>query len=389
MEFRVFDQNFEVFDVVDIYESIIWTTRFQSAGDFELVTPVTEKILNAMRIGFYFFCNLFYDEETDTGSLMVIESIEIESDPENGNKLKVVGRDLKSILDRRIIWGLRTFTTSDNLKDCIIAMLNENIIDPQDWSKTYQDSASGTITISDNGADRKIDNFEIISDELTWPTLTGDCQYSLESLYAVMEDLMPKYNIGYDIVYDFTNKKFLFSLKQYRYRVYDIEKNPNNSPILFSPGFENLRNSNYIESGVNEKNVALIGGEGDEYNIMYQVINGGQTGLNRKELGVSGSDVARKDDTGWEAGNAEYLQLLKDKGQAELDKNIYTQTYEGTAETIRGYQYPKDFNTGDIVEIINEWGISSEVLISEVVISVSSDGVTVTPTFSTLTEGGE
>lgn len=386
MEFWVLDKNFEVFDIIDTYEEIVWSIRFQTAGDFELTTPVTQKIVNSMRVGYYFFCDLFYDKETDIGTLMVIESVEIASDPESGNKLKVIGRDLKSILDRRIVWGLKTLKTGDNLKDDIVNILNENVIDPQDWSKTYQDSHSGSITIQDYGADRKIENFELVNDSSTWPTLTNDAQYNGEDIYSVLSDMAAKYNIGYDILFDFTNKKFLFYLKQYRYRTYDQNQN---SPILFSPSFENLKNSNYIESGVTEKNVALIIGEGDEFNAMYNLITYGKTGLERKEMSVSGSDVARKDDTGWQAGNAEYLQLLKDKGQSELDKNIYTQTYEGTAETVRGYKYPKDYDVGDIVEIINEWEISSEVLISEVVLSISKDGIQITPTFSTLTQGGE
>lgn len=386
MEFWVLNKDFEVHDIVDVYQEIVWSVRFREAGDFELKTPVTTKLVNAMRVGYYFFCDLFYDRQTDIGSLMVIESVEIDSDPTNGNTLHVIGRDLKSILDRRIVWGLKVLNTSDNLKDSIVTLLNENVIDPPDWSKTYQDSHSGSITITVPGEDRKISNFEILTDTLEWPTLKSDSQYNGEDLYSVLSDLVTKYNIGYDILFDFTNKKFLFKLKQYRYRTYNQNQN---SPILFSPGFENLKNSKYIESSITEKNTALIIGEGDEFNAMYNIIDNGKKELERKELGVSGSDVARKDDTGWQAGNAEYLQLLKDKGQSELDKNIYTQTYEGEAETARGYKYPDDFDVGDIVEIINEWEISSEVLISEVVMSVSNDGVNVTPTFSTLTEGGE
>ena len=182
MDFRILNTNFEPIDTLDQYESIIWTARFIEAGDFELYTPVNERLLNAIKVGYYIFSDEFYNPTTDRATLMIIESIEITSDPESSNKIKVTGRDLKSIFDRRIIWGQRDFKATDNLLTVITSIVNENIINPTNWSKTYQDGDSGTITISTSGAVRKINNvvYEPISH--SFPTIDGDYQYNGETM---------------------------------------------------------------------------------------------------------------------------------------------------------------------------------------------------------------
>lgn len=386
MEFRVLDENFNVYDVIDNYESAIWTIRFSEAGDFEIYTPVTTQLLDSMRIGWYLFSDKFYDSVTDTAHLMIIETIEIESDPENGNKIKITGRDLDSLLTRRIVWGQKNFATGTNVATIVQTILNENVINPSDWSRTYQAGDGGTVTVSVSGADRKIDNFVLKPITGTFKNITGDLQLDGNEIYEVLNELCQNYKFGYEVLYNFTTGKFEFELKNYRDCTYQQTDNP---AILFSPAFENIKNSNYLESSSNEKNSALIGGEGDEFNIMYQVYGSGK-GLDRREVFISGSDVNQKDDsTGGMVSNRTYLNMLLEKGKTEMLNYIYTQTYEGTAETSRGYNYPDDFTIGDVVEIINEWGISAEVLVSEVVLSNSTSGYSIIPTFAAIEKGGE
>lgn len=389
MDFRILDKEFRPIDTLDQYESIIWTARFYEAGDFELYTPINERLLTDIKIGYYLFSDQFYNPTTDRAMLMIVESIEITSDPESSNKIKVTGRDLKSIFDRRIIWGQRAFKATDNILDVVTALVNENIINPADWSKTYQSGDTGTITVEVLGATRKINNLVYESITHDFPTIDGDYQYNGETIYDALVELGTRFNFGWEILYDFGIGKFVFKLKPQEDHTYD---QVGNNPLIFSPSFENLKNSNYIESSANEKNAGLIAGEGDEYNVMYNVIGNDYTGLDRREMSISASDISRTKDDGTEYGNATYLSMLLEKGENELAQNIYIQTYEGTAEASRGYEYLVDYDIGDICEIVNEWGISSKVLISEVVYSISTSSISIVPTFSAVdnsSEGGE
>lgn len=387
MDFRILDTEFNPVDTLDQYESIIWTARFVEAGDFELCTPVSARLLNAVKIGYYLFCDTFYYPQKNMASLMIIESMEITSDPESGNKIKITGRDLKSLLDRRIIWGQKTFTTGSKVYDMITTIMNENVINPQDWSKTYQDSHSGSITISVPGSIRKIPKLIMRDDNGDdYPVLDADAQYDGDTIYDVLVEHSTHYQFGWEVLYDFNSGDFVFGLRNQEDHTYDqIE----NNPLIFSPSFENLKNSNYIESSATEKNSGLITGEGDENNVMYNVIGNEYSGLARKEIHIGASDVSRKEDDGTEYGNAQYLSMLLTKAKNELEQHIYTQTYEGTAEPTRGYVYLQDYNIGDVCEIINEWGISSKVLISEVVMSISTSNISTIPTFSAVDQGGE
>lgn len=431
MDFRILDYNFTPIDTLDQFESIIWTARFLDAGDFELYTPVSQRILDNVRIGYYLFCDEFYNEYLDRASLMIIETIEITSDPESGNKIKVTGRDLKSIMDRRIVWGQRMFYTKDTVETVVTSLLNENVIDPADWVKEYQDGDSGeSIRIEVLGEVRKIPNFVYEGIGYNYPNLDGDYQYNGETLYDIFVELLNRFHLGWEILYDFSTSNFIFKLRpQVDHTWSQIDKNP----LIFSPEFENLKNSNYIESSVTEKNSGLIIGEGDENNVMYNTIGADISGLSRREINISASDISRKTDDGtyepveprgdenpsllhWyeivdneyvatsdtevveekeyyafitEYGNKTYLKLLFTKAENELAQNVYTQTYEGNAESTRGYEYMKDYDIGDICEVINEWGLSSNVLISEVILSISTSEISIIPTFSAIDNSEE
>lgn len=391
MEFRILDKEFNTLNIIDTFESVLWTMRIAETGDFELYTPVTNNLLNDLSIGNYFFSELFYNDATDTAALMFIETVEIESDVENGSKIKATGRDLKSILDRRIVWTQTSFKASVDTVDKVVeTLLNEAIINPQDWTKTYQSGDTGSITITVLGADRKIDNFVFIKDENeTYPALLEDVQYEGDTLYEAFKQLCENYNIGFNILYNFTTGNFEFHLIKLRDRSFEQHENV---PIIFSSAYENLRSSNYIISDSAEKTVGLVVGEGDELNRMYNVVGSG-SGLYRKEMNISASDISRTKEDGTEYGNATYLSMLKDKGNKELNNNKFIKTYEGSVETSKGFNYPGDFDIGDVVEIVNEYDISSKVLISEIILSISANGYSVTPTFAVYEEepkqGGE
>lgn len=362
------------------FSSFIWTVRIVEEGEFEFHTLINEELMETFQIGWYLFCDKFYDTETDTAALMVIKSWEISSDSDQGKTFVVRGKDLKDILNRRIVWGRVSFPINTSCKEIITTLLNDNLINPQDWTRTYQDSDTGTITQTVLGADRRIDNFIIIQNEEDFPVTTGEVQYENETLYDVIVGLCNNYKFGFSILYNFGTDKFEFRFLNYKYKTYDQNVNP---PVIFAPQYQNLRNSNYIESAEKEKTVGLVTGEGDEYNAMYAVVGSG-TGLNRKEVGISGSDVSRTKEDGTEYGNRSYINMLIEKGAQELSKQKYVKTFEGTAEVTRNFNYHEDYDIGDVVEIVNEWGISAGVLISEVVMSMETSGWSIIPTFSNL-----
>ena len=98
MELFVLNADFESIAVIDTYESMIWTDRYNAYGDFEIYFAMDENLLEYIKEDYYLWLK-------DSEHSMIIEDIKIDADTEEGNRLIVTGRSLESILERRIIWG--------------------------------------------------------------------------------------------------------------------------------------------------------------------------------------------------------------------------------------------------------------------------------------------
>ena len=357
MELTLLNTSLDAVSVVDDYESAIWTDRYQEYGDFEIYTPVTPDVLGMFKQDYYLL-------NRDSEHVMIIEKLLIKTDVELGNHITVTGRSLESILMRRIVWKQRIL--SGNLQNGIKTLLNENVISPSD-------------------SDRKIDNFifeESTDERIT--KLTIDTQYTGDELYDVIVKLCKEHNIGFKITLN-DNKQFVFKLYMGTDRSYEQIENPY---VIFSPNFENIVNSNYIESKSALKNVTLIGGEGEGSARRYTTV-GSAKGLDRRELFTDARDIFSKTEDDKTLSESEYNALLQQRGQEKLDENIDVTSFEGEIEATMMFRYREDFFEGDVVQIANEYGHEAKVRILEMTTSENEQGTSVYPTFSTINEKGE
>lgn len=354
MELLVLNTNYESIAVLDTYESLIWTDRYNSYGDFEMFFAMDESSLEYLKEDNYLWLK-------DSEHTMIIEDIRIDADTEDGNHLVVTGRSLESILERRIIWGQRVFT--GNLQTAIQTMLNESIISP-------------------SIADRKISNFRFVaSTDPKITSLTIDNQYTGDDLYTVIKGLCEENNIGFKIILADDNW-FEFSLYAGVDRSYDQTENPY---VVFSPNFENIINSNYFSSKASYRNVTLVAGEGEGTARKTTVVGSG-SGLNRREVFTDARDISSETEDGVTLSDTEYYAQLRSKGLKTLADHPITTAFEGEVEVTRLFKYGEDFYIGDIVQIANEYGNEGSAYISELIISRSEAGLSVYPTFKTISK---
>lgn len=366
MDILVLNQKFEVIHLVDGYRSMIWTDRYNEAGDFELYTEVSGKVLDYVTKDVYLTIK-------DSDRTMIVSDINVISDRELGNYIKITGYSLERILNRRIVWGLKTLKT--DLQNGIKTLLNESIISPSD-------------------EDRKISNFifEQTSDERI-TKLKIDTQFTGDNIYDIVSSLCAENDVGWKLLLNSKNQ-FVFSLYAGVDRSYDQTNNPY---VLFSPSYENLVNSNYYDTNKDLKTVTLIGGEGEDTKRKYTTyIASPEKGLNRRELFTDARDIQSeyRDEKGNEVklSNEAYLAKLKDRGKEKLNENKAVTAFEGEVEPTRSFVYKKDYYLGDIVQIENEYGFKGTARITEVVTSHDdSSGYTLYPTFEMMDdkEGGK
>ena len=101
-----------------------------------------------------------------------------------------------------------------------------------------------------------------------------------------------------------------------------------------------------------------------------------------KEVSTKTNDVAGDGTT-----TATLLaQAIIREGLKNLADHIVTTAFEGEVEVTRLFKYGEDFFIGDIVQIANEYGNEGSAYISELVISNSEEGLSIYPTFKTISK---
>ena len=452
IDIYVLNKDFQVVGVVDAYESLIWTDRFYSYGDFELYTYFDKKIVDICQQDYYLWIN-------KSEHMMIIEGIEIESNPEDGNKLKITGRSLESIIDRRIVWQQMTIDANTPIQNAVKRFLDDGFLNPHPYSGNYSASSdtrtrnATQLAISNK---RKMTNliFEESTDRTILNQKVEKTEYTGDNIYDIFEQMLEtqaKKTIGYKITLNEENK-FVFKLytgvdrsfsqeeyiktedmtidsgktyylkenNQYvAYQQIYYERVSNNYVlsedlvrsakktyytyngssyvvyrgdfqtvyeyqgkrpyVIFSPQFDNVINSNYLDNISEMKNVTLVAGEG-EGSSRTNIIVGDKESLERREYFTDARDM-RSSDYG---GGTKYTDALKKRGTSKLTENARVKSYEGEVEATRQFVYGKDFFMGDIIQMANEYGNEGSARVVEWVLSDSSDGIEMYPTFDAI-----
>lgn len=348
----LFDTNFKAFTTIDIYDSLIWTIRYSTYGDFELCIPLTKESLATFKHNYYIWLP-GYDKT------MVIEDIQLITDIESGPKLIITGRSLESILTRRIVW--KQTILHGNLQNAVGRLLNENIISPEDPS-------------------RKIDNF--IFEASTDPAITSlsiDTQFTGTELYSAINKICEKEGIGFKII--LRDDMFVFSLYAGTDRSYNQTVVPY---VIFSPEFENIENTSLLDSNRDLKTIILVAGEGEGHDRRTAVVeseHGAGQGLQRREHFTDAREISSQTEDG-EMEEEEYFEHLKEKGREKLKENDTITVFEGESDPKQVFKFGRDYFMGDIIQFENEYGIKACVRVTELIHSRDLEGLNIYPTFS-------
>lgn len=344
MELYVLDSNYTTVAVIDDYTSLIWAKRYSQFGDCELYVRACEDYIDVLRKGQYLLRN-------DDDMICRIESVEIETDVENGNYLIVVGKDCRSILGQRIVWFQTNF--SGTVEDYVRRLITENIVSPE---TEY----------------RQIDNFVLgpkagLTDKIVQ-------QVTYDRLDEKIIEVCTAYNYGSRVVLN-DNNQFEFTLYKGVDRSYNQETN---DYVVFSDDFDNIISSRYKTDNSNFRNVMLVAGEGEGIN-RKRYSWGTASGLDRYELFVDANDLSSET---LEGVTIEYASALRARGLEALAEHGIVESFEGEVEPNYSYKYGIDYQLGDVVQVINTYGISSSVRITEVIETFDEDGYSVIPTFA-------
>jgi hypothetical protein len=238
-------------------------------------------------------------------------------------------------------------------------LLDENIINP-------------------STEERKISNF--IFQPSTDPAisnLTVNSQFTGDTLYDAVTALCELNNLGWKIVLN-SNDQFVFSFYMGANRSYSQIANPY---VVFSPGFENIINSNYLETSRILKTFTIVAGEGEGVDRKAAFLSRGEEGLARRELFVDARDISSNTENG-EISYVGYIALLAQRGSQRMTEHGFIKTFDGEIDHSQMFIYGQDFLLGDVVQIVNEFGIEASTRLVEIIFSSNNEGDKIIPTFN-------
>lgn len=372
MDLYICDENLNVVAILDQYTSLIWTERYNRCGDFQVKTSYDESLFQAITNG----SNMQHDSYLmirESNSIMLIEEVTVITDAEAGPELEFKGRSLESIIDRRIVYDQTVLDAS--VDESIHKIFNQNIISPKDPARQFPNFVYLPA------------EFETIQNESSEEE-TEQTQYFGNNIYDVVVNVCGVHGLGFRIQLD--DGVMTFQLYKGLDRSYNQSERPR---VIFSPRFENLLNSNYVESVSDYRNVAIIVGEGEEIVdcIVTEVSREEETGVsgfNRREVFIDGSGISQEyhDEDGWTMtmSDEEYTAELKNKALEELTDMDYRSSFDGEIESGVSFIYGQDYYLGDIVQIENEHGMTAEARVTEFIRSYDENGYKEYPTFESV-----
>lgn len=358
MEVYILDSLYRRTDVVDRYESLIWTERFSSAGDFELKLHSTLANRNRFVEGVKLAILPSY-------RVMIVETVEDSTDDDGQDVLTIKGPSLESVLDQRLARSAMTDTTTN-----------------PSWTLTGTPKAIATqmfhdicVTgVLDTGDKIPMINEGSIFPADTIPAPTGSITYVVDpdTLYTAEKTLCDQYLMGFRLVRNSDTAQLWFDI----YMGSDRTSHQFVLPaVIFSSGMENLQNTSELRSISPYKNAAYVITPVGTRIVYPDDVDPTTSGFERRVLIVKSDDITDTDPVVAQA-------LMLQAGVDALAANRKIHAFDGEISQSSQYVYGVDYNLGDLVETRNADGVSNNMQVTEHIFVSDAQGVRSYPTLA-------
>lgn len=354
-------------DIIDGFESIIWTERYYGDSQVEMVVPATLDMIQKLPLGIF----LGIDESDE---LMIIESMNVEN-----KKLKVTGISLLSWLNNR-------FIRASAAHEDKVWYLSGGPPGWAVWAILYYMCIEGSpyLNGSINMGIPNPEQFIIPGLGLKAYDDEGDhieVGVPYGPVYNAMKDIAKTYQIGMQIVLE--SGLLLFR----SYKGLDRTSNQNVNPIVrFSPQMDSLSDIKELQSIAAFKTLAYAFAPSNPGGLATTPgesrLTGEQyIGFDLRALLILAEDVT----TDVVGGNAEnLLNLLNSRARDGLAANKFVKAVDGEIVPTSQFKYGIDYNLGDIIEVQGNSGVVQASRIIEYIRSHDSTGEKAYPTVEAL-----
>lgn len=358
MEWHLLNDQLKRESIIEGYESMIWTERYNVWGDFQLVIMSSVITRNrykpGLRIGM-----------VGSNRVMTIESVQDDLAADGTKKLTVTGRSIESWLDDRVampaLAGTETtpkWTITDTPGNIARYLFNQicvlHILNAKDTIPFYH---SGTLFGSGN---------------LTEPSTTVTMEFEPDTLYNDLVTICQTYNLGFRLVKDGDTGNIYFEVYTGSDRTSDQSTN---DPVIFSQELESVTSTTSLTSNAGFKNVAYVFAQNGAAEVYAQNYSSATPNSERRVLIVNATDIDLP-------AGASLTIAMAQRGLVELQKAQQIYILDGEISQLQPFTYGMDYGLGDLVEERSADGIISAMLVTEQIFVSDQEGERSYPTLT-------
>lgn len=431
----VLNRNLEMIGIIDSYKSLIWANRYWAVGDCELYVPATTETLSVLQKNYFLV-------KSGNNMICQIKKIELDTSAEEGNYLIVTGFDVKSWLDQRVVWS--TMNVDGNAENFVRNMVDKALGNAGLYARQIVNDKGSRIFYLGTAAGFT----EVITEQVTYKNVGEKVRdYCLK--YGWGYRVVLSNNLLYFQLYkgtDRTNSVIFSNDYENLATTTYVEDNTNIGNVALvageGEGSERTRNvSGYAEGMdryeifVDAKDISKTITWGDLTDLYPTTDQGGQGyvsgnassgwtyNMNYINIQIVDSDQLTNLQKNYPDGQLivisgiQYYQLyneviadlpsntlddgdsvvLRDvvysvylltRGYEQLAEFGAVTSFEGTVEPNITFVYNKDYFLGDLVTIQNDYGITVQARITEVIEVEDDNGSSVEPKFEYISTGG-
>jgi hypothetical protein len=354
-------------DIITEFISAVWTERYSSSGDVQLVTPATADMMGKLAKGTFLGLR-------GTKEIMLLDTQSIEE-----GLLTVTGKSLLEFLDERPAWFENSDSSSNQATGALTADITagELISSAVDQLVVNPVSFEGPAHLLNLNWEReKIPGLEIgaVDSNGSIKRLT----LSLGTLYSSIKSLAEQEGLGLKLYLESSKASTGPVLKFATYRGKNrTSDQTTHSVVRLSPKTDSLLGVKELSSNSGYKNVVYV-----VYNDTMSIHYAEPTlpipvGFARRVMVVEPENIFLDTEAKWQ-------QYRDQTARDAFANNNYVETIDGQASPQGMYQFAVDYYLGDIIELLGETGNISHARITEYIRSQDRAGEREYPTLSVL-----
>ena len=226
----VLSSDLEILAYLEDYEDFIWNRKWRNPDNFELIVDRSKSVARFLRTD-----NYIAQKQGDDVHAGRIKTRNMKLNP-TGEKITVSGKGLGEIFENRIAFnkvneGDGYDSYSGPAESAMKYYVNVNVKNPDDTK-------------------RKIDKLVIATDNEKGGTINYKARF--QKISKILYEISKTSGLGWDLVLDLTNKKFVFKVLTAKIR----------KGIRLSPDMDSVKMVAFKENKSSSENTILIAGQG-------------------------------------------------------------------------------------------------------------------------------